>query len=81
MKLRDIVADINIQSEGGRIGDILADLDTEDRELLREMLDSQTASGRYKYPARTVSRALTAMDHPISERSIQRYRQDKRESQ
>jgi len=28
MKLRDIVADLNIQGESGRIGDIMADLDT-----------------------------------------------------
>lgn len=90
MKLRDIVAELNIEGEDGTIGGIMADLDTEDRALLTEMLydtvngsiqDQQGHRPKYKYTGRDVSRALNRLGYDISERSIQRHRQDKRESQ
>ena len=83
MKLRDIVAELNIEGESGTIGDIMADLDSEDRELLDAMLNtvlSETPRTKYKYTGRDVSRALNGLGYDISERTIQRYRQDKRES-
>lgn len=83
MKLRDIVAEMNIEGESGAIGDIMVDLDTEDRELLDKMLYtviSETPKVKYKYTGRDVSRALNGLGYNISERTVQRYRQDKRES-
>jgi hypothetical protein len=83
MNLRDIVAELNIQTEDGALGDIMADLDLEDQNLLRDMVYSFVETGsrpKYKYTARSVSRALSEMGYSISERTIQRYRQDARES-
>lgn len=74
-RLMEEVAAINISSGKSAIDNILNMLDEEDKAFLLDMLVDPTYSGR------TISKALTGMGprFTVSERTVQRYRQDLRE--
>lgn len=73
MSLKDEVAALNIVGGGNRVENIIAMLDAEERKELIEMLDNHIYTGR------AISRALSARGpaFAVSERTIQRYRQDR----
>lgn len=76
-KLMDEVAAINITSGSSSIDNILRMLDEEDRDDLLNMIVDPLYTGR------VISKALTNMGprFAVSERTVQRYRQDLREVQ
>lgn len=82
MGLRERVAELNIIGDRSRVETVLGMLDDDDRIFLEEMLNTQIRKGKYKYPARAVALALSSLgsEFEVGERTIQRYRQDNRES-
>lgn len=73
MSLKDEVAALNIVGGGNRVDNILEMLTKEERAELLEMLDNPIYTGR------AIAKALSARgpSYSVSERTIQRYRQDR----